>query len=120
MNDTVLLLLIGALAIIACVVAYNIYQENRFRNKIRSQFGGAQEDVLLHSSKHQVRDGEEDLLRPVIVGEQTSTHYPTPAYNNEDDEQPFLDDESSSTAFDALPEELIEPVLQQEETNSEQ
>ncbi len=118
MNDTVLLLLIGALAVIACVVAYNIYQENRFRNKIRAQFGGAQEDVLLHSRKNQVRDGEEELLRPVILGEQTTTDLTAQHEHYEDeDEQPYFSEELLEPA---IPEEPAEPVLTQEETHSAQ
>ena len=43
---------------LALVVAYGIYQENRYRKEVYKQFGNAHRDVLLEDSQMQVREGE--------------------------------------------------------------
>ena len=118
MDKTFLLLLIAALGIIAIVISYNIYQERKFRDKIRAQFGGAQEDALLKTSKNQIRDAEEELLRPVIIGEE-NTYHQMPVEVEEEEQADVFDD----TPFEHIPfqeEEPLEPVLAQEETHSAQ
>lgn len=116
MHDNILPFMIVAFVIIACVIAYNIYQEQKFRNKIRSQFGGAQEDVLLNTNKNQVRDGEEELLRPVIIGEhaENATIHESHAHKEEDPlfhGALFADDATNEH------EEIEEPVMAQENLN---
>lgn len=115
MQDNTLLLIIIALAIVACVIGYNIYQEQKFRNKIRSQFGGSQEDVLLNTKKNQVRDGEEELLRPTIIGEHADD---VPAYIQEQNEKDdLLFNNNSSINEEEQDQEPVEPVMAQEELN---
>lgn len=46
------------LTVLTIVVAYNMYQENQYRKKIRRQFGHADQDVLMQSNTDSVRDGE--------------------------------------------------------------
>ena len=119
MDKTLLLFLIAALAIVAGVIAYNIYQERKFRDNVRAQFGGAQEDALLKSSKNQIRDAEEELLRPVIIGEE-NTRYQASVYAEE--ETDVFDDEPFEQSYFEEKEEAepLEPVLAQEETHTAQ
>lgn len=68
MSDLQLALLILGILAVATVYGYNVYQEIQFRKKIRAQFGGSQEDVLLNIAKNQVRDPDEQtLLKPAFV-----------------------------------------------------
>lgn len=60
MNQSVLLVLVLAAIIILAVLAYNLYQENQYRKKIRAQFGHADRDALMEDASRQVRDGAED------------------------------------------------------------
>ena len=46
----ILLLIIILLAVLIVVVAYNMHQENQYRQKIRSQFGHADSDALLNAA----------------------------------------------------------------------
>lgn len=46
------------LAALLAVVAYNMYQENQYRKKVRDQFGHSDKDALLNSKTHHVRDGK--------------------------------------------------------------
>lgn len=119
MDKTLLLLLIAALVVVAGVIAFNIFQERKFRDKVRAQFGGAQEDALLKTSKNQIRDAEEELLRPVIIGEENT--YQTTFV--EEDEYGYETDIAEETIYQAtqvMDEEPLEPVLAQEETHSAQ
>ena len=54
----ILLLVIVLLVVLIAVVAYNMHQENRYRQKIRSQFGHADSDALLNASHKSTRDGQ--------------------------------------------------------------
>ena len=119
MDKTLLLLIIIALVIVAGVIAFNIYQERKFRDKVRAQFGGAQEDALLKSSKNQIRDAEEELLRPVIIGEE-DTRYQASVHAEE--ETDVFADEPFEQSYFAEKEEIepLEPVLAQEETHTAQ
>ena len=54
----ILLLIIILLAVLIVVVAYNMHQENQYRQKIRSQFGHADSDALLNASHRSTRDGQ--------------------------------------------------------------
>ena len=48
----ILLLIIILLAVLIVVVAYNMHQENQYRQKIRSQFGHADSDALLNAESN--------------------------------------------------------------------
>ena len=54
----IFLLIIILLAVLIIVVAYNMHQENQYRQKIRSQFGHADSDALLNASHRSTRDGQ--------------------------------------------------------------
>ena len=54
----ILLLVIVLLVVLIAVVAYNMHQENQYRQKIRSQFGHADSDALLNASHKSTRDGQ--------------------------------------------------------------
>lgn len=57
MNQTPLLIILALLIVLVAVFAYNMIQESRYRNKIRSQFGHADQDALMGSQTQSVRDG---------------------------------------------------------------
>jgi len=54
----IFLLIILLLVVLIIVVAYNMHQENQYRQKIRSQFGHADSDALLNASHQSTRDGQ--------------------------------------------------------------
>lgn len=51
-------ILVICILALALVVAYGIYQENRYRKEVYKQFGNAHRDVLLEDSQTQVREGK--------------------------------------------------------------
>lgn len=62
------MIVLALLVVLVTVVAYNIYQENQYRKKIRSQFGHADQDVLMDVKNSSVRDGQvfgQDGVRPL-------------------------------------------------------
>ncbi|MDO5070376.1 MAG: cell division protein ZipA C-terminal FtsZ-binding domain-containing protein [Neisseria zoodegmatis] len=70
MNETILIIIVLALVIILGVIAYNMYQENQYRQQVRRQFGHSDKDALLGSKTDFVRDGKSQdqtgvPLRPV-------------------------------------------------------
>lgn len=70
MNDTLLMIIAVLLLVLIAVFAYNMIQENRYRAKIRDQFGHADRDALLGSKVQSVRDGKNlshDKLKPSKV-----------------------------------------------------
>lgn len=81
MNETLLIIILALLIVLVAVFAYNMIQESRYRNKIRSQFGHADQDALMGSQTQSVRDGRPfahekvhtetaaaPMLKPSIVG----------------------------------------------------
>ena len=58
MSETTLIILVLGLAVILAVVAYNMYQENKYRQQVREQFGHSDKDALLSSKTNNVRDGK--------------------------------------------------------------
>ena len=46
------------LLIILGVIAYNMYQENQYRRRMREQFGSSDKDALMESHTQSVRDGK--------------------------------------------------------------
>lgn len=85
MNETLLIIILALLIVLVAVFAYNMIQESRYRNKIRSQFGHADQDALMGSQTQSVRDGRPfaheklntqapaPMLKPSIVGQQNTT-----------------------------------------------
>ena len=65
MSTSLLIFLVLAAAVIAGVIAYNMYQENKYRQQVRAQFGHSDKDALLESSTHSVRDGHLPGHQPV-------------------------------------------------------
>lgn len=57
MNETPLIIIAVLLTVLVVVFAYNMILETRYRNKIRSQFGHADQDALMTSQTQSVRDG---------------------------------------------------------------
>lgn len=49
-------LVLGAVVILG-VIAYNMYQENKYRQQVRAQFGHSDKDALLEKQTRSVRDG---------------------------------------------------------------
>lgn len=58
MNSYFLMIVVALLFVLAIVVAYNMYQENEYRKKIRSQFGHSDQDALMDVKTSSVRDGQ--------------------------------------------------------------
>lgn len=103
-----MLLIIAILVFIPVfgVLLYNTYQEKKYRDSIRAQFGHADKDALLESHTHSVRDGQAN---------HTADHEAAPRL------QPAL---AHTSAADKLPDTAVaeepihsghaEPVLQAE------
>ncbi|QEY26484.1 cell division protein ZipA C-terminal FtsZ-binding domain-containing protein [Neisseria zalophi] len=58
MSETILIIVVLGLAIILGIIVYNMYQENKYRQQVRAQFGHADKDALLNSKTDFVRDGQ--------------------------------------------------------------
>lgn len=56
--NKILIVIVVLLVVLIAVVLYNMYQENQYRKKIRSQFGHADQDALMDSQTVSVRDGK--------------------------------------------------------------
>lgn len=65
MSTSLLIFLVLAAAVIAGVIAYNMYQENKYRQQVRAQFGHSDKDALLESNTQSVRDGRLPGHQPV-------------------------------------------------------
>lgn len=65
MSISLLIFLVLAAAVIAGVIAYNMYQENKYRQQVRAQFGHSDKDALLESNTQSVRDGRLPGHQPV-------------------------------------------------------
>lgn len=66
MNDSVVIILVVGAAVILAVLAYNVYQENKYRKQLREQFGHANKDALLDSSVDSVSEGEQAQFQSVV------------------------------------------------------
>ncbi|HRL34957.1 MAG TPA: cell division protein ZipA, partial [Neisseria sp.] len=53
-----MIILVFCAAVILGVIVYNMYQENKYRQQVREQFGHADKDALLGSKTDFVRDGK--------------------------------------------------------------
>lgn len=63
MTQTLLIIIAAVLVVLVAIFAYNIHQESQFRRKIRSQFGNSDNDALMQSQTHSVRDGTQGRLQ---------------------------------------------------------
>ncbi|EGZ48926.1 cell division protein ZipA C-terminal FtsZ-binding domain-containing protein [Neisseria wadsworthii] len=57
MSDAMLIFLVLGAVVILGVIAYNMYQENKYRQQVRAQFGHSDKDALLEKQTRSVRDG---------------------------------------------------------------
>ena len=69
-QNTLLLIAILIFAPIFGVLLYNTYQEKKYRDAVRAQFGHADKDALLESRTHSVRDGKTAANAPVATHNQ--------------------------------------------------
>ena len=67
MSDTTLIILVFCAAVILGVIIYNMYQENKYRQQVREQFGHSDKDALLASKTSHVRDGKESGGRGFLL-----------------------------------------------------
>ena len=62
-----MIFIVLGLAVILAVIAYNMYQENKYRKQVREQFGHSDKDALLNSKTSHVRDGKESGGKGLFV-----------------------------------------------------
>ena len=137
MSDITLIILVFCAAVILGVIVYNMYQENKYRQQVREQFGHADKDALLGSKTDFVRDGKplggeaaqpvrtKDVSRPTPKAEEaeaiTQPAEPQTAKND-------LFAEKMAAAAAAKPDaaieveedDFVEPVLQPEAEKGEE
>ena len=137
MSDITLIILVFCAAVILGVIVYNMYQENKYRQQVREQFGHADKDALLGSKTDFVRDGKplggeaaepvrtKDVSRPSQKAEEaeaiTQPAEPQTAKND-------LFAEKMAAAAAAKPDaaieveedDFVEPVLQPEAEKGEE
>lgn len=65
MNEQVWMVVAACLTVIFAIVAYNMYQESKFRRKVSEQFGHSNKDALLGSRTESVRDGK--VMKPLVI-----------------------------------------------------
>ena len=58
-TNTILIIAILIFAPVFGVLLYNTYQEKKYRDSIRAQFGHADKDALMESHTLSVRDGQQ-------------------------------------------------------------
>ena len=58
-TNTILIIAILIFAPVFGVLLYNTYQEKKYRDSIRAQFGHADKDALMESHTQSVRDGQQ-------------------------------------------------------------
>ena len=92
-TNTILIIAILIFAPVFGVLLYNTYQEKKYRDSIRAQFGHADKDALMESHTHSVRDGQQQApaaeaeaaprLQPAFVKFNRSSEPAdeTPAFN---------------------------------------
>ncbi|WP_082890700.1 cell division protein ZipA C-terminal FtsZ-binding domain-containing protein [Eikenella longinqua] len=108
-TNTILIIAILVFAPVFGVLLYNTYQEKKYRDAIRAQFGHADKDALLESHTHSVRDGQQQAP----AAEEESAPRLQPAFVQAD--RPA--EHAGEPVAETLPEqraEPAEPVLQAE------
>lgn len=103
-----MLLIIAILVFIPVfgVLLYNTYQEKKYRDSIRAQFGHADKDALLESHTHSVRDGQ---TSHTADNETAPRLQPALAHTSAADKLP-----GTAVAEEPIHSEPAEPVLQAE------
>lgn len=128
MNETIVIIIAALLTALVAVFAYNMIQESRYRNKIRSQFGHADQDALMGSKTQSVRDGKDWATgQPVAKLKPSLNHTPVVedddgitldgAFLNQAHHQKYNDDQDDVNLLAGL-EEYDEP--KQPETTAQQ
>lgn len=119
MNEILLIIIAVLVFVLVVVFAYNMFQENNYRNKIRRQFGHSDGDALMGAQLQSVRDGhnmvhdvhdaapqvplprdaqhdvkrEPKRLKPSIVGKTPSS---SPEVFEEIEPEPFVNNQNES------------------------
>ncbi len=95
MSTSLLIFLVLAAAVIAGVIAYNMYQENKYRQQVRAQFGHSDKDALMESSTQSVRDGR-------LPGHQLKSKLSNPLRRKDISEQGFKTKEPANANDEAF------------------
>ena len=74
MSDTIIIIVVLALIAIVAMIAFNMYQEGKYRQQMRQQFGHSDKDALLNSNPESVRDGKSSQAGEAAKGDH-SNHY---------------------------------------------
>ena len=69
MSDTIIIIVVLALIAIVAMIAFNMYQEGKYRQQMRQQFGHSDKDALLNSNPESVRDGKSSQAGEAAKGE---------------------------------------------------
>lgn len=62
MNPTYLMIIVTVVFLIFCIIGYYLYQEAKFRKMVESTFNQKTDDILMHSNKKIVFEGEDRRL----------------------------------------------------------
>ncbi len=123
-ENTLLIIAVLIFAPIFGVLLYNTYQEKKYRDAVRAQFGHADKDALLESRTHSVRDGkvtaDQDsaetepvtLLKPALKRSQPQPA--TAAWDTAEDSSTSEATVPPKPETAAAPKNTAEPVLQTE------
>ena len=137
MSDITLIILVFCAAVILGVIVYNMYQENKYRQQVREQFGHADKDALLGSKTDFVRDGKplggeaaqpvrtKDVSRPTAKAEEAEA-IAQPAAPQAAKNDLFAEKVAAAAAakpdaaIEVEEDDFVEPVLQPEAEKGEE
>lgn len=68
MNPTYLMIIVTVVFLIFCIIGYYLYQETQFRKMVESTFNQKTDDILMHSNKKIVFEGEDRRLTVKLDG----------------------------------------------------
>ena len=137
MSDITLSILVFCAAVILGVIVYNMYQENKYRQQVREQFGHADKDALLGSKTDFVRDGKplggeaaepvrtKDVSRPSQKAEEAEA-IAQPAAPQAAKNDLFAEKVAAAAAakpdaaIEVEEDDFVEPVLQPEAEKGEE
>jgi hypothetical protein len=137
MSDITLIILVFCAAVILGVIVYNMYQENKYRQQVREQFGHADKDALLGSKTDFVRDGKplggeaaepvrtKDVSRPSQKAEEAEA-IAQPAAPQAAKNDLFAEKVAAAAAakpdaaIEVEEDDFVEPVLQPEAEKGEE
>ena len=137
MSDITLIILVFCAAVILGVIVYNMYQENKYRQQVREQFGHADKDALLGSKTDFVRDGKplggeaaqpvrtKDVSRPTPKAEEAEA-IAQPAAPQAAKNDLFAEKVAAAAAakpdaaIEVEEDDFVEPVLQPEAEKGEE